>query len=72
MAAETMTAKEIAIACNTDAKRMRRFIRAQAKQDKPLLAACGQGNRYAIPAATAKALIAAFKAAHAPKESPAS
>lgn len=64
--ADTMTAKELASACNTDAKRMRRFIRSTSKSDSPIVSACGQGHRYTISAREAKALIDAWTKAHAP------
>lgn len=66
----TITAKELAVLCETDPKSMRRFIRAQAKAgDGSIIDACGQGNRYNIDVDDAKALVAAFKASarsHAP------
>jgi hypothetical protein len=61
----TITAKELALLCDTDPKSMRRFIRAQAKAgDGSIIDACGQGNRYAIDASDANALVNAFKASN--------
>lgn len=55
-----ITAKDLALLCNTDAKRMRSFIRSLAKADDPIVAACGQGNRYGFSPSEAKALQAAY------------
>lgn len=61
----TITAKELALLAGTDAKSMRRFIRAQAKAgDGAIIDACGQGNRYNIDADDARALLAAFAASN--------
>lgn len=63
----TITAKELALLCNTDPKSMRRFIRAQAKAgDGAIIDACGAGNRYAIDALDVRALVAAFAASNRP------
>lgn len=62
MAQTFVSAKALALACDTDAKSMRRFIRAQASKDDAIISACGQGNRYAITPAQAKRLVAAFRA----------
>lgn len=45
------------------AKRMRSFIRRQAKTDAAIIGACGQGNRYGMGKREADALVAAFVAA---------
>jgi hypothetical protein len=58
----TITAKELALLCDTDPKSMRRFIRST-----DLILNCGQGNRYSIDTADATALIAAFKATSTPR-----
>jgi hypothetical protein len=66
----TITAKELALLCETDPKSMRRFIRSQAKASGSIIDACGQGNRYAIDVLDADALVQAFKASnrsHAPQ-----
>lgn len=71
---DTISAKELALLAGTDAKSMRRFIRAQAQTDAAVIGACGQGNRYEIDVTDAAALVEAFKAhggrkAHAPSQS---
>jgi hypothetical protein len=61
----TITAKELAVLCETDPKSMRRFIRSQAKAgDGAIIDACGQGNRYNIDVEDAKRLVNAFKASN--------
>jgi hypothetical protein len=60
---ETFTAKELAAACETDAKTFRRFVRMQAAAgDRAIIGACGQGNRYAVKPDEARMLIGAFAA----------
>lgn len=58
--ATQFTAKEMATLCGTDAKTFRRFVRSQAASDTPIINACGQGNRYAFDAETARRLRDAF------------
>lgn len=58
-----VTAKALAARAGVSAKRMRRFIRSQAKTDAAVIGACGAGNRYAISEADAKRLLVAFAAA---------
>lgn len=57
-----VTAKSLATQAGVTPKRMRRFIRAQAKTDAAVIGACGAGNRYAISEGDAKRLLAAFAA----------
>lgn len=68
MAATFITAKEIAALANVDAKRMRRFIRAQAdlaarEGFEPIVERAGQGHRYAFTQQEAHALLVAFEEA---------
>lgn len=63
-----ITAKELASLCDTDAKRMRSFIRRLAIEQPELVTACGQGNRYGFtPAQTSavRAIYATSMRAHA-------
>lgn len=57
-----VTAKALAARAGVTPKRMRRFIRSQAKGESAVIGACGAGNRYAISEADAKRLLVAFAA----------
>lgn len=69
---KTTTPKALAEELGTNPKALRRFIRkaadaAMASGTNPVLERVGQGNRYGITAKQAKAIKAAWLAAHAPK-----
>lgn len=54
----TITAKELAVACETDARTVRKFLRSDANTISPV----GKGSRYAIEKRQVKSLTKAFKA----------
>lgn len=53
--ATTLTPKELALAWETDARTVRKFLRSDGGTGK-----VGQGNRHAIPAGSVKKLAKAF------------
>lgn len=54
----TITAKELAVACDTDARTVRKFLRSDANTISPV----GKGSRYAIEKRQVKSLSKAFAA----------
>lgn len=70
---KTTTPKALAEELDTNPKALRRFMRALAAAElkagatEPTLAPVGQGNRYGITGKQAKAIKAAWLAAHSPK-----
>lgn len=54
----TITAKELAVACDTDARTVRKFLRAHFEKGTTP----GKGSRYAIEKRQVKSLTKAFAA----------
>ena len=52
----TLTVKEAAIECNTDARTLRKFLRSDASPIAPV----GKGSRYAIERKALRSLKAKF------------
>lgn len=52
----TLTAKELAVECNTDARTVRKFLRSHLDETP------GKGSRYAIERRQVKSLKKAFQA----------
>lgn len=62
-----VTPKSIASSLDITPKALRRFMRSHAKANAKAVQPVGQGNRYALSASDAKAIVNAYRKAHASK-----